>query len=78
MNIIIEDDLASLMVDKLSVLIREYDLKVVRIDDSETVLVGVGYALRFSADQDGLDVMYLEKDPRRILSAYTLRPLVIR
>ncbi len=78
MNIIFKDDLASLMAGKFSVLIREYDLKVVRIDESEALLVGVDYALQFSADQDSLDVMYLEKDRRGLLSIYTLRSLVMQ
>lgn len=72
------DDLASMLAAKLSALIEEYGLKVVGVDAAEALVVGVNYALQFSADRDGLDVTYIERDRHGQLSAYTLRPLVMQ
>lgn len=72
------DDLASLLAVKLRPVIEEYRLRVVRVDDAEALVVGLNYALRFSADRDSLDVTYIERDHRSKLAAYTLRPLVMR
>jgi hypothetical protein len=78
MNAEIKNDLASMLTSKLSALIKEYGLKVVRVDATEALLVGSSYALQFSADRDGLEVIYIERDCYGQLTAYTLRPLVMQ
>ena len=78
MNTAMRDDLALMLVAKLQPTIEEYQLKVIRIDDEEALVVGSTYALHFAvADRDGLDVSYIERDQRSQLLAYTLRPLVM-
>ena len=59
-------------------LIEKYDLKVVSVDDSEALVVGQKYALRFATDRDALNVTYLERNSHGQISAYTLRPLVMQ
>lgn len=71
------DDLASMLAVSLGSLIKEFGLKVIRLDDVEALLVSQSYALNFAADRDGLDVMYIERDRHGQLAAYTLRPLVL-
>ena len=77
MSMAMTDDLASMLAAKLSASIEEFDLKVVRIDATEALLIGANYALQFSADRDGIEsLMYIERGRRGQLSAYTLRPLI--
>lgn len=42
-------------------LISRFGLQVMSVDDSETLLVGDGFALSIAYDRDGLDVSYIER-----------------
>ena len=79
MSTVVRDDLASLLAVKLGPVVEKYRLKIIRVDDEESLVVGSNYALRFAADRDGIDdVMYIERNHRSRLIAYTLRPLFMQ
>lgn len=72
------ENIASVLARKMGSVVAEYQLKIVPLDEMEALLVGKNYALHFSADRDGVEVSYLERDRRSGLTAYTLRPLVMQ
>lgn len=71
-------DLTVLLTVELGPLNDGFRMKVVRVSETEALLVGSGYALRFSADRDGLELSYIERTGREQLASYTLRPLVMQ
>jgi hypothetical protein len=71
-------DLSSMVSEKFRGAIASFALSVVRIDDSDALLLADSFALRFSADRDGVEVSYIERDKQGELSAFTLRPLVMK
>lgn len=74
MNLIMKNDLASMLADGLDLLVEKYRLRIIPIDNAEALVVGPSYALRFSAGQEGLDdIVYIERDSRDKLAAYSLR-----
>lgn len=72
------DDLTAMLSTKMAALVGMYELKLIRVDSAEALLVGNNYALRFTADLDALDVEYIERSSHGQLCAYTLRHLVMQ
>lgn len=72
-------DLASILTLEFKDICVLYGLRVVAVDEMEALLIGQRYALRFSADHDGLDVSYIEQNSTTDrLDVFTLRPLVMQ
>lgn len=71
-------DLASQLAVTLRPVLDQHHLVVVSVDAFEALLIGRQYALHFTADRDGLDASYIERNEHGQLDAFTLRPLVMQ
>ncbi len=73
-----KSDMALLLAEKMRPVIDEYQLKIIRVDGGEALIVSPNYALRFIFDRDSVDISYIDRDSRSRLNSYTLRPLFLQ
>jgi hypothetical protein len=71
-------DLGALAAEELARLVGEYGLRLISLDSYEVFLMGPGYVLDFAADREGVELSYIECGDKGQLTAYTMRPLIMK
>jgi len=70
-------DLTTTLSEKLLPALERFDVRLLRADATEAILLGPTFALHLFAFRDDVDLFYVERGADSKLLEYALRPLVM-